>query len=237
MQGNTLDHLVVMADSLEQGESWCERVLGLRPDPGGRHALFGTHNSLLAVAGPGFERAYLEIIAMDPEHAPQQGRRRWFDMDDAELRQQVRDQGPRLIHWVARCPDVTVAVAALARLGLERGPVLQASRQTPHGLLQWGISVRDDGQRLMQGCLPTLIQWGDVHPCDRMPDRGLRLQSLRLQHPEADRLHQALLAAGLPARLAQDGQIHSGAGLWVQPAEQAALQAVLQTPTGEVMLA
>jgi hypothetical protein len=30
--------------------------------------------------------------------------------------------------------------------------------------------VRPDGQRLVRGALPTLIQWGATHPADHLPD-------------------------------------------------------------------
>jgi hypothetical protein len=47
---STVDHLVVAADSLEQGVKWCEETLGVTPGPGGQHPLMGTHNRLLRVA-------------------------------------------------------------------------------------------------------------------------------------------------------------------------------------------
>ena len=62
-----LDHLVVLAATLDQGVTWCESALGLTPGPGGRHPLFGTHNRLLKIATPVFEDAYLEIV--DKPHA------------------------------------------------------------------------------------------------------------------------------------------------------------------------
>ena len=62
-----LDHLVMGAASLQQAAAWCERELGVTPLAGGRHALMGTHNCLLALASPEAPRAYLEFIAIDPE--------------------------------------------------------------------------------------------------------------------------------------------------------------------------
>lgn len=217
-----LDHLVVLADTLAAGVAWCEARLGVTPAPGGRHALFGTHNRLLAIGSPAFAQAYLEIIAIDPE-ADAPGRTRWFDMDDAGLREAVRKQGPRLIHWVARVPDLAQAVAALAAQGIDGGDMLQASRMTPRGLLQWQISVRPDGQRLFGGCLPTLIEWGAVHPADGMAPSGLHLQALRLQHPDAPGLRAALAAVGL-------------GGIDVAASSAPGLEAQLATPRGVVTL-
>ena len=217
-----LDHMMVLADTLAQGVAWCEATLGVVPAPGGQHPLFGTHNRLLAMGGAAFAQAYLEIIAIDPA-AGDPGRTRWFDMDDQRLRRQVRAQGPQLIHWVARVPELARAAAAWAALGLERGAVLPASRMTPRGLLQWRIAVRPDGQRLFGGCLPTLIEWGAVHPTDSLPASGIALHALRLQHPDAAPLQAALHACGLT-------------DIGVTPAAAPGIEAVLHTPRGPVVL-
>jgi hypothetical protein len=211
-----LDHLVVMAANLDEGVAWCETRLGVTPGPGGEHPLMGTHNRVLSLASPEFPRAYLEIIAINSGATLPQptGAKRWFDMDDAVLRTRVAQHGPQLIHYVASVPDVQPAVAALQALGIERGAVLQASR----GSLRWHITVRDDGQRLFDGCLPTLIQWGDVHPSHTMPGSGVTLHGLRVAHPEADALRAAYRAIGL-------AQVPVEAGA-------ARLTAQLQTPNG-----
>jgi hypothetical protein len=94
-------------------------------------------------------------------------------------------------------PDIGPTCAALAAMGIDRGPILTASRATPHGLLEWQITVRDDGQRLFDGCLPTLIQWGAAHPCDSLSASGVELQHLALQHPEAATLQAACGALGV----------------------------------------
>lgn len=212
-----LDHLVLLAASLEEGVAWCEATLGIPPGPGGKHALMGTHNRLFSIASEGFPRAYFEIIAIDPT-APTPARRRWFDMDDDALQARVRRDGPQLVHWVARVDDARAAVAFLQAQGIERGEVIEAARPTPQGLLQWQITVRPDGQRLFDGLLPTLIQWGDVHPAAAMPASGVTLRSLRLRHPHARALAAALGAIGLAEVVVEPGP--------------ACLQAQLLTPRG-----
>jgi Glyoxalase-like domain len=194
-----LDHLVVAATSLDEGVAWCEATLGVSPGPGGAHALFGTHNRLLRLHSGEHRQTYLEIIAIDPGALPTRPAplRRWFDLDDPALRQRLQQQGPQLIHWVASVPDIDAACARLRTLDIERGPVIEASRPTPQGLLRWRIAVRDDGQRLFGGALPTLIQWGDTHPAAGMSSTGLTLRTLSLQHPQADRLQAALAVIGL----------------------------------------
>lgn len=215
-----LDHLVVMATTLEQGVAWCEATLGVMPGSGGEHPLMGTHNRLLKLNTMAGNSAYLEIIAINSAATPpiDSGARRWFDMDNLELRGVVARNGPQLTHWVARVPDISASIVALAAQGIDRGAVREASRQTLNGLLQWQISVRTDGQRLFDGCLPTLIQWGDTHPTDPMPDSGVTLHNLRIQHPQADVLGQALAATGFSKLPVANGP--------------ALLSATLQTPKG-----
>ena len=216
-----IDHLVVGAASLEEGVAWCEATLGVAPGPGGEHPLMGTHNRLLRVATVDFPRAYLEIIAVQPERAAQRARR-WFDLDDEALRDRLRRDGPRLLHFVASVPDVQAAVRSLRALDIDRGEVVAASRMTPRGLLQWQITVRPDGQRLFDGVLPTLIEWGETHPAAAMAESGVTLRSLGASHPQVARLRAACEAIGLDAVALAGGAPR--------------LRAVLDTPRGRVTL-
>jgi hypothetical protein len=169
-----LDHLVVAARTLGEGATWCRETLGIEPGPGGRHALMGTHNRVVSIASAAFPCAYLEIIAIDPD-APPPGRARWFGLDTLDLR-----AGPRLIHWVARTTALEATLAALRAAGHDAGRVLEASRETPQGVLQWRIVVRDDGVLTAGGALPTLIAWGDRHPTASMRASGVALHSIAL---------------------------------------------------------
>jgi hypothetical protein len=220
----SLDHLVIAATSLEEGVAWCEATLGVTPGPGGEHALFGTHNRLLKLNSDSAPDAYLEIIAIQPDRTPTRPppQRRWFDLDDPALRARLAHQGPQLVHWVVSVPDLAAALTRWRALGIDRGTALAASRPTPSGLLQWQIAVREDGQRLFGGALPTLIQWGETHPARAMPDRGLQLAGLSLSHPQAPALGDALTAIGLPGLAVSTGP--------------AGLNAQLQTPRGPVTL-
>ena len=221
-----LDHLVVLASSLEQGVAWCEAILGITPDAGGRHAFMGTHNRLLRTSSTALPHSYLEIIAIDPEGQPPANGQRWFDMDHAELQAQVQESGPRLVHWVARVPDIAAATQALQQLDLPVGTPQAASRMTPRGLLEWQIGLRSDGVRPLQGCLPTLIHWNGPHPEASLQDRSVQLLQLELQHPQAALLSKALGALGL----------HTSTALQVTTAATAALIAHLATPLGPVTL-
>ena len=226
-----IDHLVVMAASLDEGVQWCEDTLGITPGPGGEHEKYGTHNRLFKIASPEFPLAYFEIIAINPLAViPKRAQvPRWFDMDDAALQKAVA-QGPRLVHFVSSTEDVKAVRHVLRTQGIERGQVVHASRKSSKGTLNWQITVREDGERLFNGCLPTLIQWGKpeatdplrLHPRNSLPRSGVTLQSLTVSHPSGAKLQAAFDAIGL-ANIA----IETG------PAN---LVASLQTPKGLVQL-
>jgi hypothetical protein len=208
-----VDHLVVAAATLAEGVAWCEATLGVTPGPGGRHALFGTHNRLLKVASDDHPQAYFEIIAIDPD-APPPPRRRWFGLDEADL-----SAGPRLVHVVGRSAMLDAHRLGLTSVGLPPGDPVRAGRDTPEGPLSWQILVREDGRLLCGGALPTLIQWDGRHPADAMPDSGVVLKSLVL-HGVPDPAREVLRLRGV--------QVSSAVG--------PALQAVLGTPRGDVTL-
>jgi hypothetical protein len=224
-----IDHVVVVAKTLEQGVQWCEATLGITPGPGGEHAQYGTHNRLFKIATPAWPLAYLEIIAIDPQaKGPTQGKR-WFDMDDAALQAAVAIE-PRLVHLVASTDDLQAARIALKAQGLDRGPAVSAKRHTRKGVLQWQITVRDDGQRLFNGALPSLIQWGKadeaeplrLHPRNSLPRSGVALQGISVSHPSADKLRPAYAAIGLEGVTLETG----AANITVE----------LRTPKGLVLL-
>ena len=225
------DHLVVLANSLDEGAQWCRATLGVIAQPGGAHALMGTHNLLVSLRGDAGPPAYLQILAVDPAADPafpvwprgQRPARRWFDVDEAALRERVRREGPQLVAWVARVPNLDLAALALARLEIDGGEILPMARATSTGLLAWRMAVRPDGRRLFGGALPTLIEWAAAsspdaapphgpspaheaheapaplasHPAQTLPDAGLRLVDLSLSHPDPLALRAACSALGL----------------------------------------
>jgi hypothetical protein len=170
----SLDHLVICADTLAAGSAWVEQVLGVAPEPGGRHVAMGTHNRLLSL-GPDI---YLEVIAIDPE-APPPGRARWFDLDRAA-------GAPRLRNWVVKCNDLEAAIRT-APGGI--GAVMDLER----GDLRWRMAVPQNGCLPFGGAYPGLLRWqGSVHPAERLTDCDCRLRELRITHPDAEALRACL---------------------------------------------
>lgn len=170
-----LDHIAVAGITLAAATDHVSRSLGVPLQPGGQHAIFHTHNSLLGL-GDGL---YLEAIAINPD-APVPDRARWFDLD--------RFSGaPRLTNWICRCDDLDATLAALpegfgAPVSLARGD------------LRWRMAVPTTGILPYDNCAPALIEWdGTAHPAPLLTPAGCRLTELQISHPQADALH-ALLA-------------------------------------------
>jgi hypothetical protein len=210
----TVDHLVIGAASLAEGVAFVEATLGVRPEPGGRHALMGTHNALLHL-GPG---AYLEVIAIDPA-ADDPDRSRWFALDEPATRARLA-AGPALISWVARTDDVD-RVAAMLGAGTE---ILSLGRDG----LRWRIALTADGGLRESGLVPYVIQWdlGSDHPCDRLTDRGCRLSELAVRLPlssPAWPVFEALQPGGVRVDPAATGE--------------GGLTARIETPTAQTCLA
>lgn len=178
----TLDHLALAAETLEAGVAHAEAALGVRLAPGGAHPLMGTHNRLL-----GLGDLYFEVIAIDPA-APRPDFPRWFGLDGFA-------GPPRLTNWIARVDDMAAALAACPP---GAGRALAVAR----GDLRWQMAVPETGLLPFDNLFPALICWqGNAHPCQRLPDSGLRLLRLEIAHPQADALRAALPGLAPDARL------------------------------------
>ncbi len=200
------DHLAVSAAALDEGAAAVEAALGVALSPGGKHPHMGTHNRLLSL-GPGL---YLEVIAIDPE-APAPGRPRWFDLDNFV-------GPPRPTNWIARCADLEAEVAASP-------PGTGMVQDLARGDFRWRMAIPEDGRLPFDGAFPALIQWqGGLHPADRLPDAGCRLERLVLLHPEAEALRAALAGRVSEPRVV------------VEPGPQKAIIARIATPHGIRML-
>ncbi|HET9206340.1 MAG TPA: VOC family protein [Burkholderiaceae bacterium] len=173
-----LDHITVVASSLEVGSSLVRESLGVEPHTGRAHPSMGTHNRLLRLG----DTVYLEVIAVDP-HAPPPSRPRWFGLDRVHSA-----TPPRLAAWVASTDDI-VRVAA-PELG-----VVETMRREHHA---WQMTLTSDGQLPLSGAAPLLIQRAPgLHPARALPDAGLRLRRLRIHHPQAARVSALLATIGL----------------------------------------
>jgi len=200
-----LDHLAVSATSLAQGVDWVEQTLGVALAPGGVHALMSTHNRLL-----GLGDVYLEVITIDPA-APAPPHRRWFDLDNFE-------GTPRLTNWIVACDDLD---AGLAVLPAGVGNPTDLAR----GDLRWRMAIPSDGRLPYGNAHPALIQWqGAVHPAQRLPDVGVRLELLEIATPDAEALNANL------SGLFTDPHVR------ITEATEMAMRATFSTPHGRRVL-
>jgi hypothetical protein len=208
----SLDHLTVVALTLEQGIAHVQRALGVAIPPGGSHPLMATHNHLMQL-GNGI---FLEVIAPDHTVTPQ--RTRWFGLDDPGMRASLKTS-PRLISWVARVPDLAQALREIDGAIGEAVPVTR-------GPLSWLISVPRDGSMPFDGAFPTLIEWpAGPHPSTRMADFGCQLEQLSIVYPEGARLTQALDS------VIADDRIVISIGTATR------IRAMINTPSGQRQLA
>ncbi|AHD09020.1 VOC family protein [Phaeobacter gallaeciensis] len=167
------DHLAVAADTLDAAVAHVEDSLGVPMQPGGSHAVFGTHNQLLGLA----DGLYLEAIAIDPAATPRHSPR-WFDLD--------RRTGPaRITNWICRCDDLA---AALDSAPQGAGEIVDLQR----GNLSWQMAVPADGVLPFDNMFPALMQWRSPHPAAALIQQGCRLRRLHLSHPEAAALRATL---------------------------------------------
>lgn len=202
-----LDHLVVVARTLDEGVGYVEAVLGVEMSPGGKHPYMGTHNKLLSLG----DRTYLEVIAVDPE-APKPKHRRWFNLDSYS-------GAPRMMNWVCKTDDLDAALEA-APAG--SGKPVSLTR----GDLRWRMGITDFGRLPFDDASPALIDWGDSPvPTKRLPDVDLRLARLDVFHPEAE-----VLLAAFPA-------LHQLPDVSVRTGPEKRLIATISTPEGNRVLA
>lgn len=192
-QVSRLDHITVIAPTLEAGAAHVEAALGVRPGAGSKHPGMGTHNLRLAL-GPD---VYLEVIAVDPD-GPSIGRPRWFGLDRL-----AAGAGARLAAWVASTDDIESATFA------EIGEVEQMHR-AHH---TWKMAVRADGQPPLGGAVPLLIQRSpNVSPAAALPPSGLLLRRLCVRHPapaEVETLFDRIALASHPCVVVTENRVIS----------------------------
>jgi hypothetical protein len=204
MLRSQLDHLAITAPTLTLGVEYVRDLLGATPQPGGRHPRMGTHNCLLRLGAD----VYLEVIAVDPA-AEAPSRPRWFRLD------RPAPAAPGLAAWVARTRDIRAAAASGAFGRIEP---MERDR------LRWEITLPDQGDLVLDGVAPMLIQWQtDPHPATALADSGCALVGLEGFHPRPEAVTGLLRAIGFQ----DEFQVSSPA-----PGRPPHLVAHIQTPKG-----
>lgn len=203
-----VDHLVYAVPDLAAGSHLIAQLTGVTPAQGGSHPRWGTANTLLSLG----KNTYLEIIGPDPEQ-PEFTGQRVLGVDPAAA--------PRLTTWAAKGTHLDQLQALLLPGDARIGQAYPGSRERPDGsILRWTLT--DPGITVLDGLVPFFIDWGDSpHPTAVAPT-GLTLVALHLEHPEPDRVRQALSMLDLK--------------IPVFAARQAAVVATLRGPNGLIVL-
>lgn len=212
MRAVELDHIVIAAKTLSQGNQYIHDKLGVHPSSGGQHPGQGTHNSLLRLD----KKRYLEIIAIDPD-ATRSNHPRWFNLDDPKLQEQISLQ-PKVITWVARTTDLNQSLSVAM---YNPGHPQLASR----GSLRWRFTFSDDGDLIEGGVLPHLIEWQtDSHPSQQLPQQQVSVENFQAFHPDPELVHKHLQSLDLQETLS------------IEKSSQKYLQITFDCPAGKVTL-
>lgn len=167
-----LDHLTVIAPTLDEGVSHVRDCLNLDVPFGTRHYYMGTHNHRLQLGNS----VYLEIVALDPGGISP-GRSRWFGLDDQDKIRLDWDEGRRLRGWVASTVDIASKMANHQGVFGERVSL-------PFDDPAFDFSIPSDGSLPQDGAAPSLIDHReDPTLMEDIPDLDARLLSFTLEHP------------------------------------------------------
>ena len=183
----TLDHLSIIAPSLQEGVAHVRDCLGIDMPYGRVHPDMGTHNHLLRLGAD----VYLEVIAIDPAAAaPAQAR--WFGLDDRGAVQAAWKSGHRLRGWVARTQHMGAVLAQHGHL-LGRRTELSAGAAPPYF-----FAIPPDGALPFAGVAPSVIDRGQrPPPIASMPDLGARLHRFTIEHPDPGMVEALYASLGI----------------------------------------
>ena len=201
-----VDHLVYVVPDLDPAAREMEDRLGVPFTTGGSHPGLGTRNVLLRIG----HRVYLELLGPDPEQPPPSGGL-WL-VAEGPIR-------PSFATWCVRADNLNRLASGPG--GHLVGPVRSMSRARPGGdRISWTLTM-PLAPPVHGGIVPFFIDWGGTdHPCDGLPDHGVRLVALRGRHPDPQSVRADLNALGVELA------VESGAP---------SLHAELETPGGRIV--
>lgn len=182
-----LDHLSIIAPSLDEGVAHVRDCLGIDMPQGRKHPDMGTHNHLLRLG----EDVYLEVIAIDPV-APPPEHARWFGLDDRHAVQAAWAAGLRLRGWVARTQQMDAVLAQHGHL-LGRKTQLSAGAAPPYF-----FAIPPGGALPLAGVAPSVIDRGQrPPPISAMPELHTRLARFTIEHPDPGKVEALYATLGI----------------------------------------
>jgi hypothetical protein len=165
---NKLDHIVIAANTLEEGTTYIENKLRIKLSEIGYHKDMGTYNRVVKIS----KRVYLEVISID-RNCEQLKSKRWFNLDSLKLQSQLK-KSPRVIGYVIENEDTKILKYY--------EPFFRASR----GKYKWKFAMPDTNvstiadQPYLNGIIPSLINWESEKPIKKMQDNHLNLITIRV---------------------------------------------------------
>ena len=164
-----LDHIVLGANTLQEGTDYIEKKLGLSLSEIGYHHHMGTHNRVIKID----ENIYLEVIAINPNaNKPQHFR--WFNLDNEKQQARLKVL-PQIIGYVIENenPDILKFY----------NPFFEASR----GDYRWEFAIPKsdddliDNKLIESGLVPSLIKWKSKKPVHHMVDNHFQLEKIQIE--------------------------------------------------------
>ena len=165
-----IDHIVYATKDLDEGMSYIQWALGIKPQFGGYHADQGTKNAVLNF-GNG---CYLEIITVDHDNqnvnAP-----RWMGVDLLS--------SSKITRWALKSDDLARDSSILKNYNSEMGVLHGGQRAMSDGnLLTWEMTLPLPSPEVE--IIPFMTDWqkSDFHPTDRLT-QNCELVELIVSHP------------------------------------------------------
>ncbi len=163
-----LDHVVIAANTLEEGTSYIENKLLIKLSNIGYHSEMGTHNRVVKIS----KSVYLEVISIDPNCGHLKSKR-WFNLDSLKLQSQLR-KSPRVIGYVIENQDITIL------------KYYEAFFRASRGKYKWKFAMPRNNSSILvdqfylSGIIPSLINWESEKPINKMEDNHLNLEEIQI---------------------------------------------------------
>ena len=163
-----LDHVVLGANTLQEGTDFVENILQTKLSDIGYHKDMGTHNRTIKINND----VYLEVVAIDPKTKDLKNKK-WFNLDNSNLQFKLK-KSPQIIGYVIENNN---------KIPFKYyDPFFEASRAN----YRWQFAMPSynnnnlDIEIIETGIIPSLISWGNNKPIYQMQKNQFELISFQI---------------------------------------------------------
>lgn len=202
-----LDHFVFGVANLAESVALFHKQSGIKPELGGGHPSFGTHNALVSLG-----TSYFELVADDPASPTPPGNRISF----------LRNlKHPRMVAWMLGCQDFEAVKKSLSPHGLSLATIGSGARKTLAGIYLRYEFAEIKGLEDLGEAVPHFIRWlpGTIHPSASSP-KGCSFQKLKIVHKPSAKFSSWVKSLNLEVEL--------------QEGHEAAIHVSISSPNGEL---